>query len=204
MTTRARKDVETREIGTFRTEGKLFVSDPCYSPDTWCNYVLKDLRPGTYHAFVVTSDEGIWGHRVAELIILHEDVKGHSLTEGFTRNKEAHIGVDSGQAGFFNGLGGGDYGDTNSFYWKACCATQGYERRGEEPPPQHPFAGIVDHEGCEGVCSMSGYGDGGYELFTLTGRPGDDEAHDIVGAKIEFIPPHYEDEEDWDETELED
>ena len=39
----------------------VMVSDPCYSPDTWCQTKLNSVLPGLYNVDVQKSDEGDWG-----------------------------------------------------------------------------------------------------------------------------------------------
>ena len=155
-------------IGSFETSGVLNVSDPCYELGTWCTHTLS-VRPGTYRAYVEPSDEGVWGDRNASLIISFDGIEYDRSKETRT---EAEIGVDSGQAGFFDRIyypkeETGAYGDTNTFYGKACEQTNNAFQ-----------AGIVENFG---VVSSSGYGDGGYALYIVL------TDGEITGARIEFI-----------------
>jgi len=172
--------VESRKLGTFEvTSGKLVVSDPCYSRWTWCMGTLENVKNGTWTARILVSDEGELGKRVAELEVLHSTVKDPPAL-GFWENTGIEVGVDSGQAGFwddakFGGGGEGKYDDPTSFYGQACHKTL-----------HEGHAGIMDG----GVVSSSGFGDGGYACYIL--KDGDD----IVGAKIVFITEGDEEEED--------
>lgn len=162
--------VESPKLGTFEvTSGKLVVSDPCYSRGTWCMGILEGVRKGTWTARIFISDEKEWGKRVAELEVLHSGVKDPPAL-GLWENTGIDVGVDSGQAGFWDdskfGNGEGAHDDPESFYGKACNKTL----HGGQ-------AGVMDG----GVVSSSGYGDGGYDCYVL--KDGDD----IVGAKIIFI-----------------
>lgn len=120
------------------TSTQLRVTDPCYEKGTWCADVLENVLPGEWIAEkVVASDKetGGWGDRIAELCIWHSDyignVDAHELTE-------IHVGVDSGQAGFFDESQypegeTGEYLDLDTFYGKVCAGTAGKERTWEEP-----------------------------------------------------------------------
>lgn len=56
------KKQEIQQIGTFKSKsGKFIVSDPCY-------------KKGEWRSFLNISDEGDWGNRVAELIVVHENI----------------------------------------------------------------------------------------------------------------------------------
>lgn len=105
-----------KKIGTFEIKsGKIRVSDPCYSPDTWCATTIN-VKKGTWSAHQLVTDEGDWGKRVAGLAICHEsfslnkafEIDSWSLKdEGLSwmwqwQLVDADIGVDSGQCGFFD------------------------------------------------------------------------------------------------------
>ena len=91
----------TLELGSFEvTSGRLVVSDPCYDPNSWCAGKLDRAKVGNWNATAEHLDEGEWGIRVARLIAQHEDVDDlHELDRYSTTFK---VGVDSGQAGFFD------------------------------------------------------------------------------------------------------
>lgn len=93
-------------LGTFKTDGKLVVTDPCYELKTWCNKHLK-VKPGIYQATTIYGslkeplfpwDEIKGNFRNAQLLIVNTDYKGKLK---FTKTRTS-ISVDSGQAGFFN------------------------------------------------------------------------------------------------------
>jgi hypothetical protein len=119
------------------TSTKLRVTDPCYEKDVWCSGVLENVLPGQWVADkVVASDSqtGGWGDRISELQISHIDYHGVvdvNEPAAFT------VGVDSGQAGFFDELmypegPVGEYGDLETFYGKVCQGTQGNSYMWEE------------------------------------------------------------------------
>ena len=115
------------------TSNQLRVTDPCYTKGTWCAGVLENILPGSWIAEkVIASNQetGGWGDRIAELCIWHGDyignVDAHELTE-------IHVGVDSGQAGFFDESQypegeTGEYMDLDTFYGKVCEGTKGEYR----------------------------------------------------------------------------
>ena len=74
---------------------KVFVTDPCYEPDIWCQALLKNVKPGTWHTKMDRVHENIWGTRVSALTIWHSDF---DKPNEFQETNEC-IGVDSGQAG---------------------------------------------------------------------------------------------------------
>jgi hypothetical protein len=119
------------------TSNQLRVTDPCYTKGTWCAGVLENVLPGAWIAekVVASHEQTGWGDRIAELCIWHGDfignVDAHELTE-------IHVGVDSGQAGFFDETQypegeTGEYMNLDTFYGKVCSGTAGDERIWEEP-----------------------------------------------------------------------
>jgi hypothetical protein len=157
--------------------GKMRVTDPCYDKGTWCSSTVP-VKPGRWIATLETSDQHSWGVRVARLIAHHESIKPHvsTLVPHIT------IGVDSGQAGFFDDAAypddePGEYGELDTFYGRACAATSSETQAG----------GIVNWDGYDmGVCSSSGFGDGSYALY------GSKQGDVYVALMIDFIPEEEE------------
>ena len=175
--------------------GEVIVSDPCYTVPTWCQEVIKNVRPGMYDTEVEMSDEGDWGNRVKSLTVLHENIKSPNW-EHYSNN----IGVDSGQAGVFCMTSyrkdsvvrelpwlttkGNPFGDLTTlpnfkeegedWYVKMCDRTLREEQWGTYDT---------------GVVSSTGYGDGSYELQVcqMDGM--------IHGFRIIFIDDSYDEEE---------
>jgi hypothetical protein len=183
---------EIVELGAFRVKsGKLVVSDPCYSPGTWCQGTLDNVRKGVWKALVEVSDEGNWGQRVSTIIVHHESL-GSVEAEDFTEKATFEVGVDSGQAGFWDAEyfcgGQGEYDELGTFYGDACTQTLRTK----------VGAGVMPG----GCVSSSGYGDGGYECTYVKSTRGK-----VVAARVVFIEPEPErtydnwedDEEDDDE-----
>lgn len=143
------------KFGSFEvSSGKIHVSDPGYKYDTWCTCTLNNVLNGKYFAEIIVADKSKWGKRVAELIIRHENYLDAEINDAITFDG---IGVDSGQAGFFDddlyprGKNTGEFEDTETFYGKACALTLSAQQ-----------AGILDNFG---VVSRTGYGDGEYGLY---------------------------------------
>ena len=187
-----------------RLGGEVIVSDPCYEVPTWCQEVIKNVRPGMYDTEVEISDESGWGERVHSLTVLHENIKSPNW-EHYSDN----IGVDSGQAGVFC---------MTSYRNDEVAKDLPWLTEKGDPFGDHPFRPVKE-EGeqwyvkmCDrtlhedqwgvydtGVVSSSGIGDGSYELQVckMDGM--------IHGFKIIFIDMEdgswneWEDDEDEEE-----
>lgn len=167
--------------------GVMRVTDPCYQRDTWCCGTVP-AKNGRWIGVVELSDEGSWGTRVKRLTAHHE-----SASAEVSEFVPIEVGVDSGQAGFFDdaaypsGDTNGEYGDLSTFYGRACAQTCD-----ESNPEQR--AGIVNWNGYDmGLVSSSGFGDGGYSLY------GRKEGEVFVALSIEFISDDEGEDEDEDE-----
>lgn len=178
-------------IGEFEVKsGKLRVTDPCYEDDTWCSGVLTGVKNGTWEAYANIENHGGWGERVAKLVVFHKE---HSDDLGMWPQKASfEVGVDSGQAGFFDedayphGERAEDgYWNKDEFYDKCCDATCGRDR-----DDKADGYGIIDGRG---VVSSSGFGDGGYDCNFYKDKDGQ-----IVAAEIVFIPEEDEEEQEED------
>ena len=154
--------------GSFKVEsGAMRVTDPCYDTSVWCSGQLDNVRDGIWDAFVKESDESDWGVRNAELIVIHENAK---LTPQDVSDKpgeaaEFEVGVDAGQAGFFD-----------LKYYTETCDEGG-----------RPIDDVPNHSGM-GVSCSSGFGDGGYTCFTHRHM----HNGEIIAAKIVFITDEKE------------
>lgn len=183
---------DNRDLGTFEVKsGRLVVSDPCYSRDTWCQGVLENVKNGTWRAFVLKGETDFgWGNRCWELIAMHKD---HCSVVPFdfmdmTIKADFEVGVDSGQAGIFDEAefrGGEDEYGEGGWYDLACSKTLDTENH----------AGVMPG----GAVSSSGFGDGGYECYVTKHKK------EIVGVKIVFITPDYfSNSDESDEPEFDD
>lgn len=172
-------------LGEFQVvSGELIVSDPCYEPGTWCMGRLKNMRPGRWNAAASIADMGVWGERVSHLSVWHEDApESDALT---VLEADFTVGVDSGQAGFFDAAHYRDpsviepvpaqtWSDGESVWYDRCCELT-------LSPSQ---AGVLPF----GAVSSSGFGDGGYACFCAANALGE-----VLRAEIVFIT-----EDEWEE-----
>ena len=74
------------------------ISDPCYDLDIWCQGVLENVKPGTWHTKAENLNINCWGDRCSALIAWHEDVEEPDNFE----KTDICVGVDSGQAGIYD------------------------------------------------------------------------------------------------------
>ena len=149
------------------TEG-IICTDPCYSPDTWCQCVLRDVKPGDWDVIIEDRALEMWGHRITSLRIKHSDYKSKPTNELLSSD----IGVDSGQCGFFDidyfNRHKSDREIENLWYGRVCDKTL-----------NTPHYGTIDGRG---VASESGYGDGMYELYGRRNKNGE-----LVELRVVFI-----------------
>jgi len=162
--------------------GKIVISDPCYTRDTWCIGVIDNVKNGKWNFTANQIDS--CGRRIQNIEAYHSgsSVKNYKYIED--------LGVDSGQLGIFDdsiyphGEDMGEYDDKTSFYGKCCEITLSKDA-----------VGSVDNLG---VVSSSGYGDGNYEAVL-----GLDVEGQVVKIEICFIIDEEEiDEEEIDEEEI--
>lgn len=173
------------ELGTIELGNEVYVTDPCYNTDVWCMALIKNLKKGLYKCFGFVSDEGDWGMRNSRLTIVNADYTDKVLSYDFLGY---NIGVDSGQAGFFdkayyekyhNGEYVDDNPDDNAWYNRVCDITLNGDN-----------CGTIDNKG---VVSSSGYGDGCYSVYGAY-----NENNELIALQLEFIWDDDEDEEDFD------
>jgi hypothetical protein len=159
----------------------VMVSDPCYSPDTWCQTKLNNVLPGKYNVEVDKSDEGGWGVRVSSITVIHED---YDDTDDWEQHSEC--GVDSGQCGVF------------------CMTSYRNDEVSEgitTPPLDRPFVLPYREDGdkwynkmCQftlgkeswgvydtGVVTSSGLGDGVYPMDVMM------DGDKVVGIRIDYL-----------------
>lgn len=158
---------EPQPLGTINLENSVYAIDPCYEPGSRYSGKIDNVKPGIWHTFRKIGYCDDWGFRIAELIIRHEDyLEGdiEQLAEG------VDVGVDSGQAGFFDA----PYYEEN----KAKENEDEWYDRVSDITLGEKSAGTID---MKGVVASSGFGDGGYNLYTheVDGK--------VVGMRIEFI-----------------
>jgi hypothetical protein len=192
-----------RFLGEFETSGEMHVSDPCYDGlDDFLFTATVEVKPGKWLAWIEVSDENEWGHRVSHLYASHIS-RPVSVYDPWGEAIHDNIGVDSGQAGFFdlahyrrdedaagypwptgpNSKWLRDIAERDPWYAMCCCQTVSHIRP----------AGVVPG----GCVSSSGFGDGAYLLFAQQ-----DEAGVTDALLLEFISPdESEDDDGWEPDE---
>jgi len=180
-----------KKVGKFITSSDVLrITDPCYKKGTWCSGTIENCEIGKWSAFLIDSDEGAWGARIAENIAIFGDISIEEaqkiLDESNWIDSLIDVGVDSGQAGIFDDSKypegePGEYGDLNSFYGKCSNKTLGKVQ-----------GGVIDF----GSVSSSGYGDGSYNCLYTTRN------NKVFAVRIVFltlipgpIDDNFEDEE---------
>ena len=91
------KMLKKQNIGIINLSNQIRITDPSYSPTTWCAGTLNIL-PGNYQCFSQKVDTGEWGIRIASIEIRHENFLNIEPIE----KTDIDVGVDSGQCGIFD------------------------------------------------------------------------------------------------------
>jgi hypothetical protein len=180
--------MDKKFIGTFElTDKNVIISDPCYDVGTWCQGELNNVKTGVWNAYIKESEDG----SIAELIVCYIGVNDISKLDNKWNLESFTIGVDSGQAGFFQkdkyrnnstSLDMPSYFPEKDDRWYGVCCNITLSRQG---------AGVLEG----GVVSSSGYGDGCYDMYTI------EEEGEVVAMKIVFIDEY--DGEEFEETDEE-
>ena len=172
--------------------GKLTISDPCYTKDTWCAGEIV-AENGWWFPTVQIVSMGCWGDRVVELCAkseLYFKKFGADYEDDYVppvwNDTGIDVGVDSGQCGIFDSqhyrddsmvegvyrLTKSDIGDRDgegeSWYGLCCDRTLSFYKWG-----------IVPY----GCVSSSGCGDGSYTAFAVKDYDGN-----AIAIKIIYIP----------------
>ncbi|MBO1511370.1 SMI1/KNR4 family protein [Metabacillus bambusae] len=166
-----------KTVGTFTVEsGKVIVTDPCYQVDEEedLQIILSNVKNGNWTASITYSDEEV----VESLLVFY----GEKKPSGKWHVCDKPIAVDSAQAGIFDLAGFGrdeviQYEVKNVYdieieevglkYYVACCDMVASDAQG----------GVVPG----GAISMSGYGDGMYEVKVKYNI-----SKEVVGVMIDF------------------
>ena len=137
-------------VGTMRLDNRVDITDPCYDKEVWCR-ITTECEPGEYTGYVIISDEGEFGKRVASIGIYKDDeVKDLDSMECI-----GDIGVDAGLAGFFN-----DKPDFPDNEWMEFLRKSGVYNADDK-----------NYYDCGyGLFSQSGYGDGAYDVYATPER----------------------------------
>lgn len=183
-------------VGSFElTQPKMLISDPCYEKDEWCSKLVSDCKTGKWDAYINVNhyryndqDGSVYNdERVATLLIKHcSEIKeifgtihwseasednAYIRWHGNWENLSENIGVDSGQAGFFDYE---KYGDNSLFETDGKCGfgSRWYSNCCDETLNKH--AGIIAT--C-GVNASAGFGDG---CYTVWGHRNEDKEIDAM------------------------
>ena len=177
----------------------VMVSDPCYTPDTWCQTKLTNVLPGKYNVEVDKHDEGTgWGTRVSSITVIHEDYVDDGDWE-----QHSECGVDSGQCGIFcmtsyrndemsEGITTPDVNFNLGDYRKDDGGEKWYEKMCRFTLSENQW-GLYD----TGVVTSSGIGDGLYPMDVMM------DGDKIVGIRLEYLGNSDEDLLDEDEDDEE-
>jgi len=159
------------------TSGALRVTDPCYEMDVWCAETIEDVRNGTWLATTGFDQRG----NVACLMIRHESAEAIDSANAScfrsTDQEDVSIGVDSGQAGFFDLAPYKAQADTRGDASQDTAHSAFYNRVCEITNAKKAF-GVIEF----GAVSRSGYGDGDYRLLMRRDAKGS-----LIAAMIAFI-----------------
>lgn len=156
-------------LGTIEIDTKCMVSDPCYNKNAWYQYVLNNMKPGQYNCFIQYSTNEEYGKRVRRIMICHN----RYISTPHRVVHKAYIGVDSGQAGFFDYdyfLKTREKENSNWEWYKEICNLTYKD--------DEFSGGIKDNKCC---VSSSGYGDGCYFLYVHT-----NSKDEVVSACVDF------------------
>ena len=93
-----------KDKGSIKLSQKVRITDPCYDMNTWCAG-SAEIKPGiylcreyTYNSKFTYNGKTTDDVRCMALEIVHKDCTGPS----YTKHLPIDVGVDSGQAGFFD------------------------------------------------------------------------------------------------------
>lgn len=175
-------------LGTFEIEsGSVMVSDPCYKEGTPGQFLVDNVLNGTWVAEAEFEDG-----TVKELRAYHSEFR----PQDFHKLLSMDIGVDSGQAGFFD----------SGHYRKSSCFGEVWEFVGGKTVPENSDEDVFYNVACDismdragamkhGVNSSSGYGDGCYTLYACI----DPSTGVVIGLSLSFIDSdeEYDEEEDY-------
>ncbi|MDQ0857887.1 SMI1/KNR4 family protein [Bacillus sp. V2I10] len=166
-----------KTVGAFTVEsGELIVTDPCYQVDdeNEMQIILSNVKKGNWTTSISYSNEEV----VKNLLVFY----GENKPSGKWHDYDKLIGVDSAQAGIFDleAFGRDDaiqfelknvndieIAEDGLKYYVACCDIVASDAQG----------GVVPG----GAVSMSGYGDGMYEVKVKY-----NVSKEVVGVMIDF------------------
>ena len=166
------KDSNIIKVGSFEVVSeKLRIADPCYELSTESNNYIDNIKNGQYNCFVELLSEELtgWNIRVGSILIVHSSYPSFNF-KNIKIEVPFCVGVDSGQAGFF---------DFNSFV----------ELDKDKELKDKWYETICNDISnkdvsifSNGFCSSSGFGDGAYSVFKAL-----NSSRQCIAASIVFI-----------------
>lgn len=168
MAPERRNQIMEKQIGKVNfTKGHVTITDPGYDKYIGCKADINNVFKGEWEASVEVKNCGsYWGNRVTRLILRVPGQKIVKLTK-----LPDDIGVDSATCGVFE-----DKPDYSGGGWPVVC---------DEIDIEHNDYGLASTSNafrCNGVWSVSGYGDGGY-----TAVVGTNENAEVVQIVVEYL-----------------
>lgn len=154
------------------SDGRVDVTDPCYSKDVWCRTTLN-VKPGTYRCYVEKVNYGPFGKRNGRIAIIHNSLSKFPDLRS-RKTSVAHIGVDAGLAGFFV-----DKPDFNDEEWNEFC--ERLWERDKMNKVHYYFDKFNNSKDYNAFYSESGCGDGSYPVDTFENAEGE-----TVGLLLDF------------------
>ena len=170
-------------LGELVLGNSVYVSDPCYMPETWCQAVVDGLKSGKWIGYMNKKTIKGWGIRVTDLWIVHQDYP--DIFPNTLLDPAIDIGVDSGGAGIFDYDYYLKYHDeelNESWYDRQFYLRYDYDMNGnpiKDRSTERKDGVVIDGKG---VVSFSGYGDGSYDLYAEKNQSGE-----IIALRIKFI-----------------
>lgn len=166
-------ETKTKDYEFEVKSGRINITDPCYSDDTWCAIFRQSARSGRWVVGVETDGDG----RISRMRARHEKTSEGAFDGAIPLGM---IGVDSGQAGVFDsevypkGMSTGEYDNKESFYGRCCELTLGDDG-----------CGVVEGAG---IVTCTGWGDGNYPVSGVL------DGGELVCIEITYIAHEDEDE----------
>lgn len=180
-------------LGSFElTTPVMRVSDPCYDRNVWCCGTVDNCKVGTWEAAVLRKDLVDWGSR--NMVLAVRFMNGGPTFSAINRavcnatgawhECQFEVGVDSGQAGFFDEAHYrephpldkfGQHPMSGETWYMTCC----------DATRPVPGAGTIPY----GAVAESGFGDGGYTAFEHVDQKGQVDFLLIVFINEEDLDP---------------
>lgn len=153
-----------KKIGVMNFHGSVDITDPCYNKDVWCRMDNVKIKEGNYDCLIwYHTEKGEfegkpYSHKLVGIIGIYYN---GLIPPQKSMKVIGSIGVDAGLAGFFH-----NKPDYDNEAWSTFCDRIA-----------HGDAWIIE----DGFYSVSGYGDGSYEVYAKQ------ENGENVALEIRFV-----------------